>query len=776
MGRTTTTKRFALLLWLVVFTLYGTAFAQQVSTRIVTQPNGIQVVVDGQTYVTPITLLWPTGSTHTLKAFDQQPQGAFTAYLFSGWSSNKGAITPANSKDPTVVIVTADPSITEIDANYATAYKVTVSFFNCPGFSDPGNPCPANMTPGTVLVNGLRFTQSGSLFATGVLLLQAIPNPGWTFAGWYNGSGTDSQAFLGSVNVTAPMNIYPHFVVGKAMTIQSSPPGLQVLADRSPVTTPTTLTWGEGTTHQLGSTPDQIDLQGKLWVFSSWSDGGPINHSYVEPNTIGAVTVTATFLPGQRVSFFTNPPGLSLTIDGSSSWLSNNFNWAANSQHVVSAPATQTDANGNQYTFTSWSQGGPATQAITATLDPNGLNLQFTANYSGTTSSKISVVSQTPGLVIQVDGQDCALPCTFNRSTGTAVHLTAPASTPLTADSRLDFVGWNDSSSSDRMLTSPGGPVTLNLSYVLRNHLNATVTPPEGASVVTTPATTDGFFDAQSQVQVTAQTKLGFNFQNWDGDMTSASPTLTLNMSSPRTLRAVLKKVPALLDNAVKNAAGDTPVSAVAAGSIVSIYGVNLTSDLVVGPNSPLKQALGNVTVFANGRLLPLVFVSPDQINAQLSPDLVDGVYKLTVRSDGNPDVSASFTVARNAPGLYNKVVDGQAFGLFLHENGDPITTDSPAHRNETVTLLGTGFGPLLQMSPEGFPVPESDTSVLVDPVSITAGDNTITPTYAGAAAGRVGVIAIRFPITDPLPAATTLPLKVTSGNQDSNTVLLPLE
>jgi uncharacterized protein (TIGR03437 family) len=80
-------------------------------------------------------------------------------------------------------------------------------------------------------------------------------------------------------------------------------------------------------------------------------------------------------------------------------------------------------------------------------------------------------------------------------------------------------------------------------------------------------------------------------------------------------------------------------------------------------------------------------------------------------------------------------------------------------------------------MSPEGFPVAESDTSVLVDTVTITAGDSTtINPTYAGAADGRVGVIAIRFPITDPLPAATTVALKVTSGNQDSNRVLLPLE
>ena len=360
MGRSTTTKRITLLLWLAGFTLAGTALAQStiVSTRIVTVPNGIQVIVDGQTYLTPITLLWPQGSSHTLHAFDQQPAGSFTQYLFGGWNSNRGPILPASTLDPTTIIVTADPGITEIDVNYATAYLVQVSYFTCTGYSDPAKPCPSNLSPGTVIANGFTFTQSGSFFATGTLQLQAIPNPGWTFAGWYSGTQTDSQAFLGSVTVTAPTNIYPHFVLGKQMTIQSSPSGLQVLADRSLVLTPAILNWGIGTSHQLGSVADQIDNKGKLWVFSSWSDGGDINHAYVAPNTATPATVTANFVPGQRVSFLTNPPGLSLSIDGRSTWLSNNFNWAVNSQHTVSAPMTQTDADGNQLTFTSWSQGG----------------------------------------------------------------------------------------------------------------------------------------------------------------------------------------------------------------------------------------------------------------------------------------------------------------------------------------------------------------------------------------------------------------------------------
>lgn len=783
MGRATTTKRFTLSGWLVVFALAGSALAQGqgtvTATRIATVPNGIALVVDGQNYVTPITLFWPQGSVHTIHANSYASLPPSSSYSFNSWNSNLGPIAP-KANDATTVIVTADPNLTEIDANYQVGYAVTVTYFNCTGYSDPNRPCPSNITPGTVIVNGQTFTQNGVYYGSGNVILQATPSPGWVFTGWsVGGQVNTTNAFIDTINVTAPIVVAPLFVQGRAVTIQSAPASpLQVLADRSPFTTPTTLTWGIGTTHQLGSSPDQLDLQGKLWVFSSWSDGGVMNHNYLVPGVAGpGITITANYVPGQRVSFYTNPPGLSLNVDGRTNWLSYNFTWAANSQHTVSAPATQTDANGNTYTFSSWSQGGPASQTITATQDPNGLNLQYIANYTASGPSKISVVSQTPGVSIQVDGQDCALPCAINRPPGTSVRLTAPPTIPLSGDSRLNFVGWSDSAGADRTLTAASGSTTLTLSYSLQNHLTASVAPSEGASVVTTPAAADGFFDAQAQVQVAAQTKTGFKFSNWDGDVTSVSPTISLAMSAPHAVRAVLLRVPTLLDHAVQNSAGATPADAVSPGSIVSIYGVNMASALQVGPSSPLSQTLSNVTVSMNGELAPLLFVSPDQINAQVPLDLPDGSYTLTVHTDGSQDVSTSFTVARNAPGLFNTVVNGQAYGLFTHENGDPITSDSPARRNETVTLLGTGFGPLLQAPVEGFPVTESDNTALADPFSISLGDGTVVPsTYAGAAGGKVGLNAVRFVVADPLPTASTVSLKVTAGGLDSNTVLLPLE
>src|SRR4051812_656039 len=89
MGRTTT-KRIIQSLAIVVFTLFGNAYAQtNVTTRIVTVPQGLYIQVDGQTYQTPLTFLWPEGSRHTLNSYDQASTGGMDRYQFTSWTTNK---------------------------------------------------------------------------------------------------------------------------------------------------------------------------------------------------------------------------------------------------------------------------------------------------------------------------------------------------------------------------------------------------------------------------------------------------------------------------------------------------------------------------------------------------------------------------------------------------------------------------------------------------------------------------------------------------------------
>jgi len=84
------------------------------------------------------------------------------------------------------------------------------------------------------------------------------------------------------------------------------------------------------------------------------------------------------------------------------------------------------------------------------------------------------------------------------------------------------------------------------------------------------------------------------------------------------------------------------------------------------------------VTARVGDRFLPLYFASPEQINLQVPPDLPLGPQTVTVSSAGMPDVSADFTVVRNAPGLFPLAVSGQSYALVLHEDGSLVTPTRP--------------------------------------------------------------------------------------------------
>jgi len=232
--------------------------------------------------------------------------------------------------------------------------------------------------------------------------------------------------------------------------------------------------------------------------------------------------------------------------------------------------------------------------------------------------------------------------------------------------------------------------------------------------------------------------------------------------------------VPYIAPAGVINAAGTTPLAAVAPGGIFSIFGVNLAAAPLVAPDGMLPQTLGGMTVRVADRILPLFFVSPQQINAQLPDDLAAGNQVLTVSPAGASDVRAGFTVARNAPGLFPVAVNGQAMAMAIHEDGSTVTPDAPARWGELLTVYGTGFGPTAPARPEGFPVPQSPAYVIVDGTLVQAGQASITPEQAFAAPGRSGIDAVQFRLDNSVTGTVTL--KVTVNGADSNTLLLPVQ
>jgi uncharacterized protein (TIGR03437 family) len=612
-----------------------------------------------------------------------------------------------------------------------------------------------------------------------------------------------TNPYLGSFNLTGPITLAPQFAPGKRVHFLTSPLGLNLLIDHTTVPTRTdasnlsgpcpfneslpllqsfglpSLCFGDfdfapGSTHVISGVSPQLDSAGKYWVFNAWSNGAGANATYTtDNNTAAPDTLTANFVPGAQVSLLTNPTGLQLSVDGRQNWPSYNFIWGLGSKHQVSAVKAQFDSKGRQYTFQGWSNKGTASQTINIDQPAVDTGMRMTANYS--VLSRVVVQSSPSGQTVQIDGTSCQTPCNIDRSNGASVHLTAPTQLPMGATARLDFNSWSDGGASDHTFTVNQDYTTLTVSYTNSYQLSAASDPGNGVSFQFSPGSSDMFYPQNTQVTVTATPNPGFKFRRWAGDLSGTFPVGAVSMSAPRTVVAQTDTVPYIAPAGVRNAVGVTPTSAVAPGSIISIFGQGLAPGVQVGPVNPLSQTLVGVTVTVNDRILPLLFVSPQQINAEVLSDLPDGDYTLAVHNTGQADISATFTVARNAPGIFFQTVNSQPYVIALHPDGSVVSQDSPASAGETISILGTGFGPYNGQVVDGFfpPVPPPS---LMDSVTISTADQNPVPSWSGAASGYTGVVSTAFQVPSGLPSGTAVPLTVTVNGAASNTVMLPVQ
>jgi uncharacterized protein (TIGR03437 family) len=731
-------------------------------TRITPVPADAEYMVDGQTYTHASSAFWPTGSKHILWVPNSPQVGQVRIrYVFKAWEFDGGSITT----NP--VTVTASPAIPEYRASFDVFYGLGLSFFSCP---DPTH-CAG---PGTILVGGKPYTTSDDVYvpAGSSVVLQAIPNPGYVFLGWQPGANQVIQGFQNTVTMNYPLSVIPRFQVARQVMLGTDPPELSLLADRATIPTPNTLEWGVETVHTVGAITPQKDKFGKMWAFQSWSDGGDLNHAYTVASTNVPASLTAKYIPAGLVTVLTLPVGLKIKVDGQYNVLNSNyFAWGIGETHRLDAPAQQTDAQGRVWQFSSWSNGGKAIQDIVVPDDAEISGMRLTATYTPLT--KVTVNSSLSGLSLKLDGVTCTTPCEVLRDPGTQIRVSAPSSVPQGDGSRADFDGW-PGASGDMVMTVGDNAVNLSANYHVLNRLSAASDPANGAVWSVQPASSDGFYRATASVALSLTTQPGYRFRRWDGDLSGTIPSGVVTMSAPRVVKALLDPIPYIAPAGVSNAAGQTPLAGVAPGSIVSIFGVNLAAETLVAPDGMLPQTLGGLTVRVGDRILPLFFVSPQQINLQLPDDLAAGNQVLTISPAGAAEVRAPFTVLRNAPGLFPVAANGQAMVMAVHENGSAVTADAPARSGELLTVYGTGFGPAERARPEGFPIPQSASYSIVDGVTVQVGDVTIAAEKAFAVAGRCGIDAVQFRLTNAVTGNATLRISV--NGSDSNTLLLAVQ
>jgi len=799
----------------------GTAWGQKtVGVQVGLSIPGALFLIDGQPFTSTQVVQWTVGSTHQVYfvqsqesdgsvSVHQYPNGnQGVRYSFSSWTITGSS---ALGSTPLLTIV-VDPTLSQIFGQLTTEVLLTVSFT---GFTDPSLPCSQNAIAndprqGVVLVGSACFSSPSSVWmVTGPQTLSAAPFPGYIFTNWVINGNVFSAQTLSAYPLTGPINVMAIFVKAKRVSIRSNPLGLSLVVDHQVVQPGTLYTpsfsgdpycplnyaqlpiaWpvgyvplcvGDfdflpGSTHLLAAPVEQRDASGNDWVFNGFSNGLGQNSNYTaDYNTDVVDAFTANFVAAVPAQVLTSPSGLSVNVDGQDDAKGSQRLWGAGQTHHLIAPPNQVDASGRPWTFANWSQGGTADQTYTV---PGGVfGVRLTANYAA--AGKLQILSVPSGLPFTVDGAPCTTPCVLlNKPTGAKVQVVAPTSVTPDAVSRYTFGSWDSGSTANSFQVTIGDQTQVfTATYQSFFKITATAQPANLVGFVfTPPAAADGFFPGGSQVWVTAVIHNGYTFNHWSGDLSGTDPIASLVMNAPHVIKAVLDGFPYIDENGVKSAAGDTPSLTVGPGSLISVYGDDLSATTKSAPPGELLQAIDDVWVTVNGRLLPLLYISPTMISTQLFSDLADGAYTLTVHRTNQADASRSFTVKRDSPGLFQVYPSqGSPTVSGYRADGSLLTAGNPATANETISIFGTGFGLYDRPMVDGFPTPDTGNWNLVDTIKVTVGTQTYTPVTARAANGSTGIVVLQVKLTGTLPSGL-VDLKVTVGGVDSTTVKLPMK
>jgi uncharacterized protein (TIGR03437 family) len=218
--------------------------------------------------------------------------------------------------------------------------------------------------------------------------------------------------------------------------------------------------------------------------------------------------------------------------------------------------------------------------------------------------------------------------------------------------------------------------------------------------------------------------------------------------------------------NALNGASFST---AIAPGSLLTIFGVFPGVATTSAPGLPLPDILGGTSVTINGEPAPLNYVNGTQINTQVPWDVAPGLATVIVTTGGlaSEPFQAStfqFTVVPAGPGIFT-----YGANLAVAQNADYTlnSTGDPAKVGSFVIVYMTGGGAVDPTVPTGSATPVMPVSYVKANSSATIGGKPAKVLFLGMAPYFVGIVQADVEIPD--LSKGIYPVVVTVGGVKSN-------
>lgn len=207
--------------------------------------------------------------------------------------------------------------------------------------------------------------------------------------------------------------------------------------------------------------------------------------------------------------------------------------------------------------------------------------------------------------------------------------------------------------------------------------------------------------------------------------------------------------VPLVAEGGIGTVAG--AASRHAPGSVIAIYGANLTHGATEqATRTPLTDRLAGTAVLVNGRQLPLFFVSPGQVNAQLPFDLAVGAeVDVQVRSIQRDSNTVRIRIAETAPALI-----------------------AATRVRNALVLYAAGLGAVREIVQAGEAAAANSTIRTVAEPEVRVNGARAEVSYSGLAPTLVGV----YQVNATLPGGSdgALEVRLITGTAESNLLRIP--
>jgi len=203
----------------------------------------------------------------------------------------------------------------------------------------------------------------------------------------------------------------------------------------------------------------------------------------------------------------------------------------------------------------------------------------------------------------------------------------------------------------------------------------------------------------------------------------------------------------------------------------ISLGGVRVRFDPTIGfQTNPVLQA-------------PLFLASSEQIGFQIPWELQGQfIANFTVTNDAlSVSAAASAALRPFAPALFPMGREPQAAAIIA-ATGELAAAkrvrgmaSRPVHRGESVSLYGTGFGPVSNQPNTGAVALSDPQSLTLTVPIVTVGGVPARVTFSGLAPGTVGVYRVDFDVPN-AGAGDAVPVVLRIGDGTSNTVTIAVE